>query len=423
MNHLPLDLRNHNFPINDTPPDTLLHTLNNWHHHPETQPAFLQLLKTNEQLDLARTRAEQLQRKYNHLVVLGIGGSSLGGNMLVTTLTNPPRRVTFYENICPQQLESLYHHDWNQTAVLAISKSGSTPETLAQLLTLHAHLGHTLPERLTVITENPTSALGTMARHWNVPIIPHAPVGGRFSVLSVTGLLPAAFAGVDIQTLLKGATDMAARCLLPDPTANPALIQAMAQATLTNQGRNMSILFTYGSRLTTIATWFRQLWAESLGKTDNQGRKHGLTPVEAQGVVDQHSQLQLYLDGPEDKQFTLLFDPTLVQQGAIIPHEFAFLPAASPLAGRSIGELFTAEYLGTRDALLNRQQPLREFRLKATDPGALGALIVQLEMETTLVAACFGIPPFDQPAVEEGKINTRRRLESTAPGTLMEENA
>jgi glucose-6-phosphate isomerase len=182
-------------------------------------------------------------------------------------------------------------------------------------------------------------------------------------------------------------------------------------------------MLTYGSRLETIATWFRQLWAESLGKIDAQGRKQGLTPVEARGVVDQHSQLQLYLDGPEDKQFTLLFDPQLATMGATIPTRFAHLPAVTPLAGRTVGELFTAEYLGTRDALLNRGAPLREFRLSASDPCALGALIMLLEMETTLVATCLGIDPFDQPAVEDGKKRTRTRLESSTPGTLMEERS
>ncbi|MBF0271663.1 MAG: glucose-6-phosphate isomerase [Magnetococcales bacterium] len=424
MNTSALDIRTHPFftPTTDCPPP-LLHTLSGWKHNPTFRPAFVRLTENDQEVAKALEWSQRFQDQSDHLVVLGIGGSSLGGNMLVRSLAGQGRAVTFYENICPVQLAALYDQDWSRATVLAVSKSGETPETLAQLLTVLDRLGERPQDRLAIVTENPQGALSAIGRALEVPIIPHAPVGGRFSVLSVTGLLPAAFAGADIEALLAGATRMTQRCLEPDPVNNPALRHALAQAEMAAAGRNMSVFLTYGSRLETIATWFRQLWAESLGKIDDQGRKHGLTPVEARGVVDQHSQLQLYLDGPEDKQFTLLFDPTLATLGATIPTRFAPLSAVAPLAGRTVGELFTAEYLGTRDALIGRKAPVREFRLAATDPVALGELIVLLEMETTLVAECFGVTPFDQPAVEDGKKRTRARLESSTPGTLMEETS
>ncbi|MBF0341883.1 MAG: glucose-6-phosphate isomerase [Magnetococcales bacterium] len=424
VNTAPLHLQTHNFLQHAIPcPTHLLESLALWQRSPSDRPAFLQLIPGDQEINQSLHWAERFRQRADHLVVLGIGGSSLGGNMLVRTLTRNASKVSFFENICPEQLTSLYEMEWRHTQILAISKSGETPETLAQLLTLlpvvQERPGPGLPEQIAIVTENPHSALGRIATSLHLPIIPHAPVGGRFSVLSVTGLLPAAFAGVEIPALLAGATRMAQRCLQPDPDANPALRCALAQTGLAAQGRNMSVMLSYGSRLETIATWFRQLWAESLGKIDPRGQKQGLTPVEARGVVDQHSQLQLYLDGPEDKQFTLLFDPTLTGLGRTIPAgSFAALPAVAPLAGRSVGELFTAEYLGTRDALLNRNAPLREFRLSANNPGALGELILQLEMETTLVAGCLGVTPFDQPAVEDGKKRARARLESSAPGTL-----
>ncbi|MBF0165051.1 MAG: glucose-6-phosphate isomerase [Magnetococcales bacterium] len=422
-----LDIRPHTFIQDRDCPPGLLDTLTLWQAQPAQRPPFLQLLERDTELQTSRLWADRFRARAERLVVLGIGGSSLGGNMLVSTLVGPGSGVTFLENICPEQLAALYDLDWKATRLLAISKSGETPETLAQLLTvlpvLEARLGRAaLADHLAVVTENPASALGAIATTLGVPIIPHAAVGGRFSVLSVTGLLPAAFAGIDIDALVAGARSMAEGCLLPDAAKNPALRHALAQAAMATAGRNMSVLLTYGSRLETIATWFRQLWAESLGKIDPQGRKQGLTPVEARGVVDQHSQLQLYLDGPEDKQFTLLFDPTLAQAGRVIDAgPFAALPAIAPLAGRSVGELFTAEYLGTRDALLNRGAPLREFRLSCRDPFALGELLLLLEMETALVAACLGVTPFDQPAVEDGKKRTRTRLEASTPGTLLKE--
>ncbi|MEO5347460.1 MAG: hypothetical protein H7834_13945 [Magnetococcus sp. YQC-9] len=427
-NHpLSLDIRPHHFIQHDSCPLHVLELLRLWSEQPAQRPPFLQLLGSSVEVETARLWADRFRSRADSLVVLGIGGSSLGGNMLVGTLQGPGSRVRFFENICPEQLEALYALDWSRTQLLAVSKSGETPETLAQLLTvlplLESQFGQAaLHEHLAVVTENPASALGSIATALNLPIIPHAAVGGRFSVLSVTGLLPAAFAGCDIEALVAGAARMAERCLLPDVNDNPALGYALAQAAMAGQGRNMSVLLTYGSRLETIATWFRQLWAESLGKIDPDGRKQGLTPVEARGVVDQHSQLQLYLDGPEDKQFTLIFDPTLVEAGRIIEGgPFATLPAIAPLAGRTVGELFTAEYLGTRDALLNRRVPLREFRLAARDAGALGELLLLLEMETALVAACLNVTPFDQPAVEDGKKRTRTRLEASSSGTLLKE--
>ncbi|MBF0262868.1 MAG: hypothetical protein HQL97_13655, partial [Magnetococcales bacterium] len=336
-----LDIRPHTFIQDRDCPPGLLDTLTLWQAQPAQRPPFLQLLERDTELQTSRLWADRFRARAERLVVLGIGGSSLGGNMLVSTLVGPGSGVTFLENICPEQLAALYDLDWKATRLLAISKSGETPETLAQLLTvlpvLEARLGRAaLADHLAVVTENPASALGAIATTLGVPIIPHAAVGGRFSVLSVTGLLPAAFAGIDIDALVAGARSMAEGCLLPDAAKNPALRHALAQAAMATAGRNMSVLLTYGSRLETIATWFRQLWAESLGKIDPQGRKQGLTPVEARGVVDQHSQLQLYLDGPEDKQFTLLFDPTLAQAGRVIDAgPFAALPAIAPLAGRS----------------------------------------------------------------------------------------
>ncbi len=384
-------------------------------------PAFLDLTQSDQEFNKAQHWSQQCRNQANRLVILGIGGSSLGGQMLVNALAPNGLPVTFYDNICPEFLAALYTLPWSECFVLAVSKSGNTSETLAQLLTLlpilQKQLGSGFNTHAAVITENPDSALGRIALELAIPIIAHPPVGGRFSVLSITGLLPAAFAGADIQSLLAGAEAMAQHCLSTNPDDNPALRFALAQAHMALNGKNISVIMAYGQRLEKISTWFRQLWAESLGKIDASGQKQGITPIDARGVTDQHSQLQLYLDGPEDKQFSLLYDPTLAQQGAIITAHFAALPAVAPLAGRSVGELFAAEFLGTRDALIHRGAPVRVFNLEKSSAYALGELILLLEMETLITAQLLAVTPFDQPAVEESKQRARTYLTRNAHTT------
>jgi glucose-6-phosphate isomerase len=170
------------------------------------------------------------------------------------------------------------------------------------------------------------------------------------------------------------------------------------------------VYMPYADRLRPLGMWYRQLWAESLGKHDANGQPQGLTPALAMGVTDQHSQLQLYLDGPDDKQFTLLADPALRAMGARIPERFAQYPAVQPLVGHTVGELLLAEFRATRETLTRHGRPNRVICLNTRDPAALGALMMQLEVETVAVAELLGVDPFDQPAVEEGKRLAREYL-------------
>jgi glucose-6-phosphate isomerase len=208
---------------------------------------------------------------------------------------------------------------------------------------------------------------------------------------------------------MAGARAMAERCLAPDLEANPALLQGAAQYLHGERGRTLSVQMAYADRLRPVTLWYRQLWAESLGKHDGGGRARGLTPIDAHGVTDQHSQLQLYLAGPDDKQFTFLVDPALRRQGARIDARFAALPAVAPLAGHTTGELFLAEFDATRETLTRRGRPNRTLSL-GPEPAAVGELILLLETETVVVAELLGIDPFDQPAVEEGKVLAREYL-------------
>jgi glucose-6-phosphate isomerase len=381
-------------------------------------PSFLSLPYAADTAALA-ARGRDIAARLRQTVVFGIGGSSLGGEMLVRILSDPGRDhpVRFYDNIDPASLIELTQINWAETCLLVVSKSGTTAETLCQFLsllpTIEKQIGvRNLPHHVYVITENRDGPLFQLAGRLGLEVIPHPPVGGRYSVLSVVGLLPAAIAGVDIEQLLAGGRAMAERCGQNSMESNPAFWNGACQYLHAERGRTLSVHMTYCDRLRPVLRWFRQLWAESLGKHDAAGRARGLTPVEAYGVTDQHSQLQLYLAGPDDKQFTFLTSPALHRSGLRIPERFADIPEVAALAGHTMGELFAAEFEAIRTTLTRNHRPHRTLRLRPDDPAALGELIVLFEMETVVVAELLGVDPFDQPAVEEGMILAREYIKT-----------
>ncbi len=378
-------------------------------------PPFLALPFAGVEGDLGG-RARKITDRFRRTVVLGMGGSSLGGEMLIDVLADRPARhpLVFCDNVDPDTLALQTANDVDDTHFLVISKAGNTAETLAQFLSLLPLLeanGATrrLAEQVTFVSENPHGALTQLAKHLGLEVLPHPPVGGRFSVLSVVGLLPAAIAGVDIEGVLAGARAMAERCREADIERNPALFNAAAQYLHGQRGRTLSVHWAYSDRLYPATQWLRQLWGESLGKRDTAGRPQGLTPIPARGVTDQHSQLQLYLDGPDDKQFTFFIDPALRRRGRRVPERFTALPAIAPLAGHTTGELLHAEFEATRETLARHGRPHRVIAL-SPKPEALGELIVLLETETAAAAALLGVNAYDQPAVEEGKKLAREYL-------------
>lgn len=379
------------------------------------QPASFLQLPFSEDVDTIAARGAQIAARFARTVVFGIGGSSLGGETLVHCLGHKNHPIRFFDNIDPSTLAELDAFDWTTTALIVISKSGETAETLAQFLSLlprlEERLGRQVHEHVTVITENPAGALWQLATALGLDVLPHPPVGGRFSALSVVGLLPAAIAGVDIVALLSGAREMVEQCLEENIETNPAFFQATLQYLHSQRGRRISVFMPYVDRLHPLGLWYRQLLAESLGKHDRDGQAQGLTPALAMGVTDQHSQLQLYLDGPDDKLFTLLSDPGLQHEGARVPARFGELPAVKPLVGHNIGELLQAEYRATRETLVRHQRPTRSIALDTRDPAALGALMLLLELEIVVIAELMQVDPFDQPAVEESKRLTREYLQ------------
>jgi glucose-6-phosphate isomerase len=357
-------------------------------------------------------------RMFKHTIVFGIGGSSLGAEMLSSTLGHraPRNRVKFYDNIDPRTLSEIDDAQWADTMCMVVSKSGNTAETLSQFLTvlprMERFLGDVgLREHVIVITENPDGALYKIAEQLGIEPLAHPAVGGRFSVLTIVGLLPAYISGVDVSGVMEGARAMAQRCAEENMLENPAFTNGAAQYLHTEKGRTISVFMPYADNLRLVVNWYRQLWAESLGKVDAEGRHRGMTPLENHGVTDQHSQLQLMLDGPDDKVVTFIANPGVRHEGRRIPMRFRELPAVAPLAGHTLGELFISELKATRETLSRRGRPNRTFGLYDRDAYAIGELIMLLEMETVVVAELMGIDPFDQPAVEESKVLTRKYLE------------
>ena len=379
---------------------------------------LLALPGRRDDLPALEALAGRMRKKTGDLLVLGTGGSSLGGQTLYALADQgfgPPKgipRIHFLDNIDPATFAALADRvDFAKARILAISKSGGTAETLMQLLTLLPRLEKAVgrmgvAERLVVITEPADNPLRRLGTRLGATILDHDPgVGGRFSVLSLVGLLPAYIAGLDgakVRAGAKAVLDAALATERPEesaPFVGAALNLAHAEA-----GRATTVLMPYVDRLAHFGLWFRQLWAESLGK----GGK-GTTPIRAMGTVDQHSQLQLYLAGPADKIFTLI---TLAAagKGDRVPAAYARDPALAYLKGRRMGDLLDAEQRATGATLIRNDRPVRVFSLERLDERAMGALFMHFMLETIFAADLLGIDAFDQPAVEEGKQLARTYL-------------
>ncbi|MDF1792394.1 MAG: glucose-6-phosphate isomerase [Thalassobaculaceae bacterium] len=365
-----------------------------------------------------KTIVDRYRSLYDNVVVLGIGGSSLGGATLCALVdgggvTGP--RVLFLDNIDPIGFDArLARLDLARTGFLAISKSGGTAETLTQLLIVIDRLTErigieNLGTHITCIAEATENPLRQIASEHGLFCLEHDPnIGGRFSALSVTGLLPAAIAGVDVDAVRRGAAavldaTLSAEVALDSPViAGAAINVALAR----DQGVNQTVLLPYLDRLDRLSFWFRQLWAESLGKDG-----HGTTPINALGAVDQHSQMQLYLAGPRDKLFTVICsDPR--GRGGRVRGEVAGSAAGvlDYLVGRTMGDLMAAEQRATIDTLVRNGCPTRVIRFNTLNEEVMGGLMMQFILETIAAAQMLGIDAFDQPAVEESKVLARQFL-------------
>jgi len=363
--------------------------------------------------------AADWRRRFRRVVLLGTGGSSLGARALVALAeAGGGPELVVPDNLDADGSDVIVAGGADpETAFLIVSKSGGTAETMAQALIAVRAIADAAGDgavagRTLAIVEPGASALARLAERFGMPTRPHDPnVGGRYSVLSLVGLLPALLAGVDARAVRRGAAHVLDRALAGGAPAGiaPAAGAALAAAAA-GGGLPQSVLLCYAERLRPFALWYRQLWAESLGK----GGK-GTTPIDALGPVDQHSQLQLYLDGPNDKLFTVV-DVSAAGRGPAIDAGLAGDLGLGYLAGRRVGDLVDAMARATQETLAANGRPLRRMVLPRLDAEGLGALLMHFMLETVLTAHLLGVDPFDQPAVEQGKVLARRYLDERAPG-------
>jgi glucose-6-phosphate isomerase len=363
--------------------------------------------------------ARELSGRFENLLVLGIGGSSLGGRALVSALCHPfhnllPRerrgalRVFFPDNSDPATFEALLGTiDLAETCFATITKSGGTAETMAQHLALRercvARFGlDGFRERCVLVTDPAKGALRAIAQAEGLRALPvPASVGGRFSALSAVGLLPAAAAGVDVAALLAGAAAMEARCRTGSVRENPALLYAAALHLLdVRAGRRIHVLMPYADALRETGDWFVQLWAESLGKKPDVGP----TPFRAVGATDQHSSLQLMVEGPNDKVVTLVrVAQPRADVSISVPEGYRAHAEIAYLDGHTMGELIEAERRATDAALRQAGRPTATISVPRLDARAMGELLMLLELATAYAGGLYGVNAFDQPGVEAGK--------------------
>lgn len=380
---------------------------------------YLQLPSERDDLTEIRHTANRISERFKDVVVLGTGGSSLGAQMLVSLLGEQiyvdknKARIHFPANLGPHTMQQLISElDLSQTHFLVISKSGGTAETMAQMLACFSNLltlvgKGSISDYFTIIVQPGNSFLHDFAMRWRLPVHYHDPdLGGRFSVLSIVGLLPAMIVGLDVVALRDGAAQVLNSTMQGDHVSSiPPAMGAIASHELQSKnGININVMMPYECRLEGFSNWYKQLWAESLGKDGK-----GTTPFTALGPMDQHSQLQLFLDGPNDKYFTII---TTSSKGAgptidsmlIEDDEYKYM------AGATIGDLVKAEANSTVEALGERGKAVRHISIREINERSLGALIMHFILETIFTAELLGVNPHDQPSVEYGKNLTKEYL-------------
>ena len=387
---------------------------------------LLRLTEREDDLPELEAIAADYRARFDDVIVLGTGGSSLGGRTLYRLVDKgfgPPSgtpRMHFLDNVDPVTFQALFQAiDFKRTGIIVISKSGGTSETLMQFLiclepltlavgeeNIHAHV--------TAISEKTANPLRKLAAKYNIPTVEHDPkVGGRYAVLSCVGVLPSLIAGIDVRALRQGAKSVMDTALAGaaggDPADCPPAVGAALSLLLdAERGCSQTVLMPYIDQLNDLSFWYRQLWAESLGK----GGK-GTTPINALGTVDQHSQVQLYLDGPADKMFTVIMGKA-AGTGPRVADGVAGSVTPDYLQGRTMGDLLDAEQRATAETLIRNKRPTRILHVDVVDAATMGALMMHFMLETIIAADLLGVDPFDQPAVEEGKVLTREYLAAMA---------
>ena len=372
-------------------------------------------------LDLAGS----LGRRFDNLVVVGIGGSALGTIALRDALLRPGwneldgiarghrPRLYLLDNPDPDSVSALLGRlDLARTVFNVVSKSGSTAETMALFLIVRARLEEAvgprrIREHLILTTDPRRGVLRELAGEHGLKSLPvPGSVGGRFSVLSPVGMLPAALTGIDIEALLEGAAAMSERCAGPELAGNPAgVLATLLHAADTEKGAGIHVFMPYADRLRGLAYWVQQLWAESLGKalrTDGTPAETGPTPLPAFGAVDQHSILQLLMEGPRDKVVVFIGART-PERDLEIPRSLDEKEALSYLGGQSLFGLLDGERRSTAEALRRAGRLNLTVTVEQIDARSLGGLFMLFQIAVVYAGALYGVDPLDQPGVELGK--------------------
>ena len=377
--------------------------------------SLLDICNNTEQIDLSLDIAKEIKEKYNKLYVFGIGGSSLGGQTLCGTkfyqfLNNDNFQIIFIDNIHYHNFNIFLENvDYKNTAFLTISKSGATIETIAQILVtkdlFSAEIKKFGAENFYFITETNNTALAKIAANMGRPIIKHHnKIGGRYSCFLPVALIPAKLANIELEQYVLGGKLMVEDFLA---AKNKSLVfgGATIMLAIMKRGYSNHVFMPYMQRLYQLIYWYAQLFAESLGKDSK-----GMMPVKALGSVDQHSQLQLFLDGPKNNFFTFITQSSNNLGNKInLDQE---LKEINYFQNNTVGDVINANQEATIETLAQSSVPLRRFHFQKFHDTALGELMMYFMLETILLGYALNINPFDQPAVEAGKIKAKDILRS-----------
>jgi len=346
-------------------------------------------------------KAKEVQKKFKRLIVIGIGGSDLGARAIWQAIPGKKMELVFLSNPDPDTVSTVLNlsaKEWKKTAINIVSKSGSTLETMVNFMItrdrliravgIKKHCAHIF------VTTDKGSKLDVWSKKQSYEVLEHPKnVGGRFAVLSTVGLFPAACGGVLVAKLLAGA-----RAVETLDAAKFAGLQYLSFQT----GKHINVLMPYCDHLAYFANWYRQLWAESLGK-----KTTGPTPIAALGTIDQHSQIQLYNEGPNNKTITFI---KVEKFGARVKVPRG-MPGLEYVAGKNLATIINAEIHGTIGALTKNKRPNATISIRSVSPEALGALFQFFMIATAYAGEFFGVNAYNQPGVEEGKRLARGLLE------------
>ncbi|MCX7653429.1 MAG: glucose-6-phosphate isomerase [Fervidobacterium sp.] len=387
----------------------------------ENKPGFVNAVLTRKWIDSVNELSDFLFT-FDNIVVLGIGGSALGNiaiqnalrpfnwNSMNSEERNGYLRVFVVDNVDPDYIASVLDSiNLKMTLFNIISKSGTTAEPMANYLIIRGILeasGLDPKEHIVFTTDPEKGVLRRIGRSEGIRMLDIPPdVGGRFSVLTPVGLLSAKAAGVDIEEMIIGARDAYEKTVKTPFWQNPAALLAVIHYLHYKKGRNISVMMAYSNKLYHLADWYRQLWAESLGKMyDNDGNRVnvGQTPIKALGAVDQHSQVQLYNEGPDDKIITFLKTEKFERE-ITIPKLHENEPELVYLGGKRLSTLLNSEQLGTQLALAKHGRPSITVTFPQIDEYHIGQFFMYYEIATAITGDLLNVNPYDQPGVELGK--------------------